>query len=121
MPIVRLYPLGEASPQPLPDVAPIVPAAGDLALFGGDRARDLQVAGQALGQASESLAALYERHAREANETRVQDLNNKFLDRRRGILQDYYGQSGADAIKGADAATGRLAALRDDIFGQTAN
>ena len=32
MPIVRLYPLGEASPQPLPpDAAPNVPAAGDLA------------------------------------------------------------------------------------------
>jgi len=31
MPIVRLCPLGEASPQPLPDAAPNVPAAGDLA------------------------------------------------------------------------------------------
>ena len=48
MPIVPFYPRGEVSPRPLPDVAPSVPAAGDPALFGADRARDLQVAGQQL-------------------------------------------------------------------------
>ncbi len=73
MPIVRTYPVGEVSPQPLPDVALNVPAAGDAALFGADRARDLQAAGQALGQVSDSMFAIYERHAKEANETRVQD------------------------------------------------
>jgi len=48
MPIVPLYPRGEVSPRPLPDVAPSVPAAGDPALFGAERARDLQFAGQQL-------------------------------------------------------------------------
>lgn len=83
MPIVRLYPVGEVSPQSLPNAQLDVPAAGDLALFGGNRARDLQVAGQQLGQASDSLFAIYQRHAQEANDSRVQDLTNRFLDGRR--------------------------------------
>ena len=76
MPIVPLYPVGGASPQPLPNVSPNVPAAGEPAMFGADRAHDLQAAGQQVSQASDTLAALYERTAREANNTRVQDLNN---------------------------------------------
>ena len=43
MPIVRLYPESEVSPLPLPDAAPNVPAAGDMDLFGGNRARDHSV------------------------------------------------------------------------------
>jgi len=125
MPIVRLYPVGEASPQPLPDVTPHVPAAGDINLFGGNQARDLQVAGQNLGQASDALFALYERHAQEANDTRVQDLNNRFMDGSRAILQTgpdaYYKLSGADAIQGADAATAKLTSLKDEVFSQAAN
>jgi len=121
MPIVRSYPLGEVSPQPLPGAMPDVPAAGDINLFGGNRARDLQVAGQNLGQASDSLAVLYERTARAANDTRVQDLTNRFLDGRRAILQSYSDQTGADAIAGADVATGKLTSLKDEVFGQTAN
>jgi hypothetical protein len=108
MPIVPLHPVGGASRQPLADVMPTVPASGDPALFGAD-------------QASDSLAALYERTAQEANDTRVQDLNNRFLDGRPEILRAYYDRTGADAIQGADAATGKLTALRDAVFGQTAN
>ncbi len=59
MPVVRPYPSGEVSPQPIPNAQPSVPAAGDTALFGGNQARDLQVAGQQLGQASDSLFELY--------------------------------------------------------------
>ena len=62
-----------------------------------------------------------ERYARKANDTRGQDINNKFLDGRRELLQAYYDRTGADAIQGADAATGKLTALRDAVFGQTAN
>jgi hypothetical protein len=124
MPIVRPYPIGEVSPQPIPNVAPSVPAASDINLFGGNRARDLQVAGQNLGQASDSLFALYQRKAQDANDTRVQDFTNRFLDGRRAILQTgpdaYYNQTGADAITGADAATGQLTTLRDEVLGQTA-
>jgi hypothetical protein len=125
MPIVRPYPIGELSPQPLPNVAPSVPAAGDINLFGGNRARDLQLAGQNLGQASDSLFALYQRHAQDANDTRVQDLNNRFIDDSRAILKTgpdaYYNQTGADAITGADAATEKLTTLKDQLLGQTAN
>ena len=87
MPIVRPYPISEVSPQPMPNVAPSVPAAGEIALFGGNRARDLQLAGQNLGQASDSLFALYQREAKDANDTRVQDLNNRFIDDSRTILK----------------------------------
>jgi len=125
MPIVRPYPIGEVLPQRLPDDAPNVPAAGDINLFGGNRARDLQLAGQNLGQASDSLFALYQREARDANDTRVQDLNNRFLDISRAILKTgpdaYYTQTGADAITGADTATKKLTALRDETLGQTVN
>jgi len=121
MPIVPLSPRGEVSPQPIPDIAPHVPAAGDISLFGGNRSRDLQAAGQNLGQASDSLFALYERTAREANDIRVQDLTNRFLDGRRAILQSYSSQTGADAIAGADAASANLTSLKDEVFGQTAN
>jgi hypothetical protein len=125
MPIVRPYPIGEVSPQPIPNVAPSVPAAGDINLFGGNRARDLQVAGQNLGQASVSLFALYQRHAQDANDTRVQDLNNRFLDGSCEIMKTgpdaYYNLSGADAITSADAATARLTGLKDEVFGQATN
>ena len=101
MPIVRAYPVGEISPRPLPDVAPIVPAAGDLALFGGNRARDLQLAGQQIGQASNALFALYERQAQAANDTRVQDLNDRFINGKRdelvGRIQERYGIARDDA------------------------
>jgi hypothetical protein len=121
MPIVPLYPRGEVSPRSLSDAAPNVPAAGDPALFGADRARDLQLAGQQLGQASESLAALYERTAREANDTRVQDLTNRFLGGRRTILHTWSNRTGADVIAGADAAIANLTSLKDEVFGQSAN
>ena len=64
MPIVRPYPTSEVLPLRIPDDAPSVPAAGDVDLFGGNRARDLQLAGQQFGQASDSLAAIHERKAR---------------------------------------------------------
>ncbi|MGH7289653.1 MAG: hypothetical protein ACREJT_00485, partial [Myxococcota bacterium] len=125
MPIVRPYPIGEVSSQPIPNVAPSVPAAGDINLFGGNRARDLQVAGQQLGQASDSLFALYQREAQDANDIRVQDLNNRFIDDSRAILKTgpdaYYNQTGADAITGADAATAKLTSLKEQVLGQTAN
>jgi len=121
MPIVPLYPVDGASPQRVPNSGPTVPAAGEPAMSGADRARDLHAARQQVGQSNDSLAALHERTAREANDTRVQDLNNRFLDGRREILQAYYDRTGADAIQGADATTGKLTALRDAVFGQTAN
>ncbi len=125
MPIVRPYPIGELSPQPLPDVAPNVPAAGDINLFGGNQARDLQLAGQSLGQAGDTLAALYQRHAQEANDTRVQDFNNQFITGVQQTLRTgpdaYYKLEGADAIKGADAVTEKLATFKDQLLQQAPN
>jgi hypothetical protein len=125
MPIVRPYPDSEILPLRIPDAAPNVPAAGDIDLFGGNRARDLQVAGQQLGQASDSLFALYDRHAQQANDTRVQDFNNQFITGMQQILRTgpgaYLNQKGADAIRGAGAATERLATLKEEVIGQAPN
>ena len=125
MPIVRLYPDSESLPLRIPDAARNVPAAGDIDLFGGNRARDLQVAGQNLGQTSDSLFALYERHAQQANDIRVQDFNNQFIAGMRQILRTgpeaYFNQTGADAIRGAGAATERLATLKEEVIGQAPN
>jgi hypothetical protein len=112
-------------PLRIPDAAPNVPAAGDIDLFGGNRARDLQVAGQNLGQASDTLFALYERHAQQANDTRVQDFNNQFITGMQQILRTgpeaYFNQKGADAIRGAGAVTERLAKLKEEVIGQAPN
>jgi Restriction endonuclease fold toxin 5 len=125
MPIVRLYPESESLPLRIPDAARNVPAARDIDLFGGNRARDLQVAGQQLGQASDSLFALYDRHAQQANDTRVQDFNNQFITGMQQILRTgpeaYFNQKGADAIRGAGAATERLAALKKQLFEGASN
>jgi len=125
MPIVRRYPDSEILPLPIPDAARNVPAAGDIDLSDGNRTRDLQVAGQQLGQASDSLFALYDRHARQANDTRVQDFNNQFITRMEQILRTgpeaYFNQKGADAIRGASAATERLAKLKEEVIGQAPN
>ena len=125
MPIVRPYPIGELSTQPLPDVQPGVPAAGDTSLFGGNQASDLQRAGPQLGQASDSLFALYERKATEANEPRVQDLNNRFITRMQDVLRTgpdaYLKREGADAIKAAGATTETLKVLKAEILGQGVN
>jgi hypothetical protein len=102
-----------------------VPAAGDINLLGGNRARDLQVAGQNLGQTSDTLFALYERHAQQANDTRVQDFNSQFITGMQQILRTgpeaYFNQKGADAIRGASAATERLATLKEEVIGQAPN
>ena len=74
--------------------------ARDLTLFGGNQAHDLQLAGQRLGQASDSLFAIYERKAKAANDIRVQDANNQYIDGTREILRTgpdaYYKQGGGD-------------------------
>jgi hypothetical protein len=102
-----------------------VPAAGDINLFGGNQAQDLQLAGQRLGQASDNVFSIYERMAKDANDSRVQDLNNQFLNARRDILRTapnaYYNQKGAEAISGAGAVTEKLKTIGEQIFGQAAN
>jgi hypothetical protein len=96
-------------------------AAGELALFGGDRARDLQVAGQQLGQASYSLFGLYERKAQEANETHVQEFIGSMQDVLRTGPNAFSKLEGADAIQAAGAATETLKNLTAEVFEQAAN
>ncbi len=125
MPIVRPYPIGEVLPQPLPNAQPNVAAAGDIASFGGNQARDLQQAGANLDRASDNLFGIYERAAKEANESRIQDFNNQFIWGSQDILRTgsdaYFKLRGADAIQGAAGATERLKNLKDQVLGQTAN
>ncbi|WP_428671164.1 hypothetical protein [Reyranella sp.] len=125
MPIVRLYPDSDFLPLRIPDATPNVPAAGDIDLFGGNRARDLQAAGQNLGQTSDTLFALYERHTQQANDIRVQDFNNRFITGMQQILRTgpeaYFNQKSADAIRGAGTATERLAKLKEEVIGQAPN
>ncbi|MCW5737017.1 MAG: hypothetical protein KIS73_23025, partial [Enhydrobacter sp.] len=82
-------------------------------------------AGPQLGRASDSLFALYERNATEANESRVQDLNNRFITRMQDVLRTgpgaFHKLEGADAIKAAGATTETLKKFKAEIFGQTAN
>ena len=97
----------------------------DGALFGGYQASDLQRAGPQLGQASDSLFALYERKAAEANESRVQDLNNRFITRMQDVLRTgpdaFLKREGADAIKAAGATIETLKKVKAEIFGQAVN
>ncbi|CAN5704465.1 hypothetical protein BH10PSE6_BH10PSE6_38600 [soil metagenome] len=99
--------------------------AEDKALFGGNQAQDLQIAGQRLGQASDNVFSIYERKAKAANDIRVQDANDQYINGTREILRTgpdaYYKQSGADAINGAGATIEKLTKLKDQIFGQAPN
>ncbi|MCW5738197.1 MAG: hypothetical protein KIS73_29010 [Enhydrobacter sp.] len=125
MPVVRPYPIAEIEPRAIPTAAPHVAAAGDLGSFGGNQARDLQVAGANLDRAGDAVFSIYEREAREANESRIQDFNNQFILGKQELLltgpNAYYKLKGADAIQGAAAATDGLKKLKDGLLGQTAN
>ncbi|CAN5585842.1 hypothetical protein BH10PSE6_BH10PSE6_42110 [soil metagenome] len=67
----------------------------------------MHAAGQRLGQASDTFFSIYERKAKAANDIRVQDANDQYINGVREILRTgpdaYYKQSGADAINGAGA------------------
>jgi hypothetical protein len=104
---------------------PSVAAAGDVGLFGGNQARDLQVAGAHLDRTGNNVFSIYEHAAKEANDSRVQDFNNQFILGQQEILRTgadaYYRLKGADAIQGAGTATERLQKLKEQLLSQTAN
>lgn len=125
MPVVRPYNLPEVEARPIPNVAPNVAAAGDIGSFGGNQARDLQVAGQNLGQTGDILFTMYEREAKEANDTRVQDLSNQYVENQQKILftdpNAFYRQRGDAAINAAEPTTKALQQLKTDYLAQTKN
>jgi len=114
MPVVRPYPLGEVQPQGLPNAIPNVPAASDVASFGGNQARDLQVAGANLDKTSDIVATMALRQQALQDEADAKAADAGLANDIRALLFDpekgYYAKRGKEAI---DAAPGVLQALGD--------
>lgn len=116
MPVVRPYPIGEVDARPIPNVALNVAAAGDVGLFGGNQARDLQQAGQNLDRTSDITFNIYERAAKEANDTKVESDLNGFIDRKQKTLADFVQLKGQDAIQGSKAVNDGLLTMKTQLL-----
>lgn len=116
MPIVRSYNLPEVEARPVPNAVPQVPAAGELGSFGGNQARDLQVAGANLDQTSNNVFGIYERAAKEANDAKVETDLNGFIERKQKALADFVQLKGQAAVEGSQAATQALTKLRQQTL-----
>src|SRR5262245_54090778 len=133
MPVVKPYPLGEAQARPIsggfsggsaspasfgPTQMPVVHQTSGVG-------RDLQVAGSLLEKASDNLSTIALGEARDANEARVQDLNNQFISAQQQLLYTgddaFYKRQGRNAIEGAPDATQRLLDLKQGLIDQTTN
>lgn len=123
MAIIRPSNLQTVAPQAAPNA--LLRSDADIASFGGTQARDQVVAGQQLERASDSLANVALAEMRDANETRVQDLNNQFINAQHAALYTspdaFYRLKGADAINGAEKATDRLIELKKQTVDAAAN
>ena len=123
MAIIRPSNLQTVAPQAAPNVMPRADA--DIASFGGTQARDQMVAGQQLEKASDSLGNIALAEMKDANETRVQDLNNQFISGQQAALYTspdaFYRLKGADAINGAEKATDKLIELKKQTIDGAAN
>lgn len=121
MPIVRSYGLPEVEARPLPNAAPNVAAAGDLASFGGNQARDLQVAGQQLDRAADNVFNIYERQAKEVNDTQVDSSLNSFIAAKQKTLADFVQLKGQAAVDASKATTDNLLKLKSQILDGSPN
>lgn len=123
MAIIRPSNLQTVAPQAAPNAMP--QANADIASFGGTQARDTMVAGQQLEKASDSLGNIALAEMKDANETRVQDLNNQFINGQQAALYTapdaFYRLKGADAINGAEKATDKLIELKKQTIDGAAN
>jgi len=123
MAIIRPSNLQTVAPQAAPNA--LLRSDADIASFGGTQARDQVVAGQQLERASDSLANVALAEMRDANEKRVQDLNNQFINAQQAALYTspdaFYRLKGADAINGAEKATDRLIELKKQTIDAAAN
>lgn len=128
MAIIRTNPIGEQQSRPAPEIGfaqTSIPAANDLGTFGGNQARDMQIASGFVEKAAATTNDMAMREMRDANEARVQDLANGFISGQQFTLYTdkdaFYRKKGQDAINGAQAATDRLLELKKDAIGLAAN
>ncbi len=108
MPVVRQYGLPEVEARPIPNAYPGVAAAGDASLFGGNQARDEQVAGANLERASDNTFNIYGAKAKEANDTKVDADLNSFIDQKQKTLAGFVQLRGEEAIKATQGVTDAL-------------
>ena len=129
MAVIRTFaqPTVESRPMPatgLPNRSAPVEAFGNAAQTAG-QARDLQVAGQFVDKAADSLERVALTEMRDMNETRVQDLSNQFVAAQQKILftapDAFYRQKGDAAIKAAESTTQALLDLKKNFADQTGN
>lgn len=129
MAVIRTFaqPTVESRPMPatgLPNRSAPVEAFGNAAQTAG-QARDLQVAGQFVDKAADSLERVALTEMRDMNETRVQELSNQFVAAQQKILftapDAFYRQKGAAAIKAAESTTQALLDLKKNFADQTGN
>lgn len=121
MVVVRSYGLPEQEARGVQNPYPQVPAAGDLASFGGNQARDLQQAGANLERTADTTFGIFERVAKEANDLKVDSDMNKFVVEKQKTLVDFAQLKGEDAIKGAGAATESLLNSKKTMMEGAAN
>jgi len=129
MAVIRSFsqPTVESRPMPgtgLPNRAAPVEAFGNAAQTAG-QARDMQVAGQFVDKAADSLERVALTEMRDMNETRVQELANGFISGQQFTLYTdkdaFYRKKGQDAINGAQGATDKLLELKKETIGLAAN
>lgn len=121
MPVVRPYPIGEVEARPVPNAYPSVGAAGDVGLFGGNQARDMQVAGAQVEKASDNLMTIAlrqqalqdEADAKAADAGLANDVRTLLFDPEKG----YYAKRGKEAIDGAPAVLQALDGLKQKYSG----
>jgi len=125
MATVQPYPIPTVAPQAAPNVAPSAGAAGDVGLFGGNQARDMQVAGAQLEKASNSVENIALREKAIADQTRVEGEVNGFISAKQNALYTapdaFYRLKGEAAINGAQAVTDNLIDLKKEALSRAAN
>ena len=129
MAVIRTFaqPTVESRPMPatgLPNRSAPVEAFGNAAQTAG-QARDLQVAGQFVDKAADSLERVALTEMRDMNDTRVQDFSNQFVAGKQKLLftapDAFYRQKGDAAIKAAEPTTNALIELKKSLIEQAGN
>jgi hypothetical protein len=120
--LIPEYRLGQQQQR---GAAPGLSIEAPVGAFGGIGAQQLVQAGQTTERAGDRLQVVFEREAELANNARVDELNNQFLDAQTKLLSTdkgaFYTKQGSDAIHAAEPTVKALQELRTNILGQTAN
>jgi hypothetical protein len=125
MPVVRAYPVAEIVPAAIPNAGPAVDQGALSVAAGANAVRDQMVAGQQVQRTADITGGIAEREMAIANDTRVQDLNNQYIQGAQQILttgpEAFAKLKGEEAIKAAPAVSARLGELRDQLLAQAGN